>query len=215
MAIDAISHWHQWNAEIKAGHHLPPGFKTHDLVFVNNGSVDLTSDVTLSQYELDSIANIAKSGFGSTQVVLTNAQDIARAKQDGFGFAINPFNRSPENNYGLLDTMGGFVYADKACQFALHKAKTLGVEMILGGAAGTFKSFLYGPNSKVTGVKTADDYCREASLVIMACGGWTPSIVTQMDNLCETTGGSVIIFQLPIGSPLWDRLAPENFPTWA
>ncbi|RFU28298.1 hypothetical protein B7463_g8031, partial [Scytalidium lignicola] len=215
MAIDAIAHWQQWNSEIKAGHHLPTGFRKDDMVFVNNGSLDLTSDVNLSQYELDSISNMTKSGFRSTQVVLTDAQDVARAKKEGFEFAVNPFKRSPEKNYGLLDTMGGFVYADKACRFALHKAKTLGVETVLGGAAGTFKSFLRDPNSKITGVKTVDDCCRTASLVIMACGGWTPSIVPQMDNLCETTGGSVSIFQLPTGSPLWDRFSPENFPTWA
>ncbi|KEF51582.1 uncharacterized protein A1O9_12499 [Exophiala aquamarina CBS 119918] len=215
MGLDAIAEWHLWNSEIKAGQSLPPGFTQDDVVFVNNGSLELNSKEVLTQHQRDSITNMSKAGVGNTQVVLTNPKDVARAVQEGFGFAINPFGRPPEENYGLLDTMAGFVYADKACLFALHKAKTLGVKTILGGTPGTFKQFLRDSTSRVTGVRTANNDCRPADLVIMACGGWTPSLVPQMDNLCETTAGSVSIFQVSTGSPLWHRFAPDNFPTWA
>lgn len=215
MACDALTEWQEWNSEIKRGHDLPLGFTPDDVVFVNNGSVELNSDVPLTQYQHDTISNMSKSGLRKTQVVLTHAREVARAVENGLGFAVNPFKRSAQKNYGLLDMTGGFVYADRACRFALHKAKSLGVKAILGGPAGTFVSLLRDSSSGVTGVRTSDGSCRSARLVVMACGGWTPSLVPQMDNLCETTAGSVSIFQLPPGSPLWSRLAPENFPTWA
>jgi sarcosine oxidase/L-pipecolate oxidase len=126
LALDAISHWTRWNAEIESGKALPPGFTTSDILYVNNGDLTMNSNECLTQFEIDSIQNMTKSGFARTQLVLTNAIDVSRAKADGFGFAVNPFYR--KNNFGILDTMGGFVYADKACQFALHMAEILGVQ---------------------------------------------------------------------------------------
>ena len=123
-----------------------------------------------------------------------------------------PFYR--EENFGLLDTVAGFVYADKACRFALHKAEVLGVRTILGGPKGTFSTFLRDASPRLVGVQTADGRSHSAELTIRACGGWTPSLVPQLDHLCETTAGSACIFELQKGSPLWDRFAPENFPTW-
>jgi sarcosine oxidase / L-pipecolate oxidase len=172
----------------------------------------MTSDDSLPQFEKDTIKNMTKVGLVKTQVILANRSDVDQAKAKGFGFAVNPFNR--KNNYGLLDIQGGFVYADKACRFALHKADSLGVQVILGGTKGTFSHFLEDAKSNITGVQTADGVSHSAELTIMACGGWTPPLVPQLDNLCETTAGSVCIFQLPPGSTLWDRFAPENFPTW-
>ena len=212
LALDAIDHWKSWNDDIKHGKMLPAGFTNKDVLFFNNGNLTMTSDDVLPQFEIDTIQNMTKVGLAKTQVVLSKPTDVSRAKADGFTFAVNPFNR--KNNFGLLDTQGGFVYSDKACRFALHKARTLGVKAILGGSKGTFANFLRGSDSRVSGVQTADGVSHEAELTIMACGGWTPSLVTQLDNLCETTAGSVCIFQLPAGSALWDRFAPQNFPTW-
>jgi sarcosine oxidase / L-pipecolate oxidase len=173
----------------------------------------MNSDADLTQFEIDSIENMTKSGYAKTQIVLTDAADVAHANASGFGFAVNPFYL--KNNYGHLDTVGGLVYADKACRFALHMAERLGVQLILGGSKGTFSALLREPGSKIIGVQTADGVSYPADLTIMACGGWTPSLIPDLDNLCETTCGSVSIFQLPPGSPLWDRFAPENFPTWS
>lgn len=212
LALDAMTHWKKWNEEIKQGKTLPPGFTTQDAIFVNNGNVNFTSDAGLPEFEKVTIENMTKVGLGKTQIVLTNPEDVKHAKASGFGFAVNPFNR--KSTYGLLDLQGGFVYSDKACRFALHKAQKLGVRTILGGAEGTFSHFLRDANSRILGVQTSDGVSHSAELTIMACGGWTPSLVTQLDNLCETTAGSVCIFHLPPGSPLWDRFAPENFPTW-
>lgn len=220
LAIESLDDWHDWNAAISDRSNpntLPPGFTHDDAVFLNNGSIELNSSGGLTEYQNASISNMQKAGYPNTQLDLENAQDAARAKSLGLGHAINPFARPPGKNSGILDTMGGLVYADKACRFALHKAKLLGVKAILGGPSGTFKTLLRHSirPTKVIGVETADGTRRNADLVIFACGGWTPTLVPQLDNLCETTAGSVSIFQLPPDSPLWQRLAPENFPTWA
>jgi sarcosine oxidase/L-pipecolate oxidase len=212
LAIDAISQWKRWNAELESGKTLPPGFTRSDRLFVNNGVLTMNSDTSLTQFEMDSMRNMSISGFPGTQIDLTNLSDVDNAKANGFEFAVNPFHRL--KNYGQLDMTGGFVYADKACYFALHKAETLGVKPVLGGSKGTFLTLLRDQSSRVVGVKTADGVSHPAELTIMACGGWTPSLVPDLDNLCETTCGSVSIFQLPLGSQLWERFAPQNYPTW-
>lgn len=66
----------------------------------------------------------------------------------------------------------------------------------------------------MVGIKTQDGRKHHADKVVMACGGWTPSLVPQLDGLCETTAGSVIMLKIPRESPLFDRFAPERFPSW-
>lgn len=192
---------------------MPPGFSTSDALFVNNGTVTMTTGLGLDQFEKDTIQNMTKVGLRETQVNLHDSEDVARARAKGFGFAVDAFD--VRKNSSVLDTQSGFVYADRACRFALHKAETLGVKVVLGGAKGTFLSLLENKESKITGVRTADGVAHPAELTIMACGGWTPSLVTQLDNLCETTAGSVAMFQLPKDKELWERFSPERFPTWS
>ncbi|KAK1149013.1 hypothetical protein N8T08_007688 [Aspergillus melleus] len=213
LALDAVTKWKRWNNEIQTGKTLPPGFSTDDALFVNNGTLTITSDTSLPQFEKDTMQNMTNAGFGNTQINLSNPDDVARAKGNGFSYAVDAFNM--KNNLALLDTHAGFVYADKACRFALHKAESLGVQVILGGKEGTFSSFLENAEPRITGVCTADGVSHHAELTIMACGGWTPSLVTQLDHLCETTAGTVALFQLPLNKALWDRFAPDNFPTWS
>ncbi|KAF4332238.1 sarcosine oxidase [Fusarium beomiforme] len=189
LALDATAKWKKWNEEIETGEIMPPGLSS------------------------DTIENMANVGLRHTQIDLSKADDVDRAKKQGFDFALNAFEL--KGNSGLLDIQSGFVYADKACRFALHKAQTLGVQFIFGEGKGKFSSFVENPESRITGVRTADGVVHPAELTVMACGGWTPSLITQLDNLCETTAGSVALFQLPPDKKLWDRFAPENFPTWS
>lgn len=216
LALDSISHFKVWNDEIKSGRTLPPGFTKSDVIFCNNGNLTVNDEDSLTQFDIATMKNMAAVGFGETQIVLTNPEHVKRAEGEGFGFALNPFRRHAEKNYGLLDTCGGMVYADRACRFALYKAEMLGVQLVLGPSAGTFSTFLRNvQTNKVIGVQTADGVSHRAALTIMACGGWTPSLIPELDGLCETTSGSVSIFQLPAGNKtIWDRFAPENFPTW-
>jgi sarcosine oxidase/L-pipecolate oxidase len=213
LALDAIAKWRKWNEELKTGRTVPPGFTTSDALFINNSTVTMTTGSEMDQFEKDTIRNMDRVGLRETQVNLHNPQDVERARAKGFGFAVDAF--STRNISSVLDTQSGFAYADRACHFALYKAQKLGVKAILGGPKGTFSNFLENADAKIIGVKTADGVSHRADLTIMACGGWTPSLLTQLDNLCETTAGSVAMFQLPPDKALWDKFAPENFPTWS
>ncbi|KAF5640180.1 sarcosine oxidase [Fusarium sp. NRRL 25303] len=213
LALDAITKWNKWNDELKAGKITPPGLSSSDKLFVNNGVLTITSESSLSHFDIDTIENMTKVGLEHTQIDLSKTNDVRRAKAQGFEFAISALDL--KDNSALLDTQSGFAYADKACRYALHKAQALGVNFVLGESQGKFSSFVESPDSQITGVRTADGVVHVAKLTIMACGGWTPSLVTQLDNLCETTAGSVALFQLPPDKALWDRFAPENFPTWS
>ena len=217
LALNSIQEFKQWNQDISAGKTVPPGFTRSDAIFVNNGNLTMNDDESLTQFDIDTMKNMSAVGLGNSQIILTIPDHVERAKAAGFEFAINPFKRDPKNNYGILDICGGMVYADLACRFALHKAQKLGVKFVLGGAQGTFSRLTHddASNKRITGVRTADGTLHEAELVIMACGGWTPSLVPELDGLCETTAGSVSILQLPNGNQeLWDRFSPERFPTW-
>jgi sarcosine oxidase / L-pipecolate oxidase len=211
MAFDAIEHWKQWNAEIESGQDLPPGMSAKDTLFINNGNVSMTDEPGPALFEQATRESMAKAGKGDTQITLEDPEDVARAKSLGFGHAVNPFGR--KDNYGTLDTCAGVVYADKACRFALHKVMRLGVKTIFGPEGGAYSGLLE-KDGRVRGIRTVDGKEHQAALTIMACGGWTPGLIPQLDGLCETTAGSVATFQIPRTSHLWDRLDPRRFPVW-
>lgn len=191
-----------------------------DRVYVNCGNYHLGDDGP-NPFEQRSIANLTKAGLGHTQYILREAEHVARAQADGFGHGVDPFNQVKEDGkgyQGYLDTVGGFVYADKACRYALHLAQELGVRFILDPQRGHFDRFYYKPNdptSTVQGIVTADGQIHKATLTIIACGGWSPSVLPELDGLCETTAGSVATIQIPHDKPhLRERFSPENFPVW-
>lgn len=144
------------------------------------------------------------------QVLITNSpEDIKTAEARGVSHAMNPFAKDV---VGILDTTGGVISADKACLLALAKAKAAGAKFVLG-PKGVFSS-LVTKDDKVTAIKTADDAVHDAEIVIIACGGWTPSLLPAMDGLCETTAGSVLLYKIPEDSPLRERFSATNFPAW-
>jgi len=219
LALDALSGWKAWNEELAdESTQIPPGMTHEDTLYVKNGFISVADGSELPEFERLSLKGISEAGYGDSQFVTNQPIDVARAKKAGFGHAINPFYRREKSYTALVDGIGGFVYADKACRFALHKAKTLGVLCVFG-KEGTFESFFYASDdenqSKVVGVKTVDGVEHASGLVIVAGGGWTPTIVPEMDALCETTGGSVCFYQIPKTSPLWARFSAENFPTFS
>lgn len=216
LSKEAIEWWTAWNEEIKAGKELPPGLNPTDSVYINNGTLAFTDKDELPTFELDTIRNMEAAGLCGTQLITTNPEHVEAAGCKGLGYGIDPFHRKErrKGNVGVLDTTGGVVVADKACRFALHKAKALGVEFVFDAKAGAFESYWYDNIGKVVGVKTSDGKKHPAEKVVMACGGWTPSLVPQLDGLCESTAGSVIMLKIPCDSPLFDRFAPERFPSW-
>ncbi|KAL4877768.1 FAD dependent oxidoreductase [Aspergillus karnatakaensis] len=218
LTLSAITEWETWNAELAAGKDLPPGLTSVDRVFIKNGHLVLTDKPDLPDFELATITNMEKAGYKDTQLSTLDPHHIQLAQETGLGYAIDPFHRRQrgQSNVGVLDTTGGLAVADKACRFALHKARTLGVKFIFGPAAGKLDSLVYAPSSKskVTGIKTADGKTHAAEMTILACGGWTPSILPALDNLCEATAGSVVLFKLEPGTALFERFAPDRFPSW-
>lgn len=219
LSKEAIEWWTAWNEEIKSGKDLPPGLSPSDRVYINNGTLAFTDQDELPTFELDTVRNMQAAGLGSTQLVTLNPEDVAAAKRCGWGYGIDPFRcgqrRGRKSGYaGVLDTTGGVIVADKACRLALHKARALGVKFVFDAQAGAFEAYWLDNDGKVVGVKTQDGRQHPAEKLVMACGGWTPSLVPQLDSLCETTAGSVIMLKIPRDSPLFDRFAPERFPSW-
>ncbi|KAJ5748356.1 uncharacterized protein N7511_010052 [Penicillium nucicola] len=216
LSSEAIPEWHAWNAELKAGTLVPPGMSTSDAVFVPNGCISLSTSVEIPPWELACIEEMEKSGYKDTQLatLIPSHQEIAAQK--GLKSFMDPFQRERRGktpNTGVLDSTGGTAFADKACRFALHKARGMGAKFIFAEQAGCMKELCY-DESRVIGVKTQDNQFHPAAMTILACGGWTPVLLPELDALCEATAGSVMMFKIPQSSPLWDRLDTDKFPTW-
>lgn len=212
LSFGAIREWNAWNEEIAAGN-VPPGMSREDRVFLNTGVMSLNQGTELPAFDRATIDTMAKHGRRDTQLSTTDEGDLRIAASKGFDMDQFRCRERGQKVVGVLDTSGGVTIADKACRFALHKARSHGARFVFGPQAGAFDSFVE-QGDRVAGIRTRDGASHPAKLVIMACGGWTPSLVPQLDGLCETTAGSVAVYRLPRGSPAWDRFAPENFPVW-
>lgn len=182
-----------------------------DSVFVNCGNLSCGDAATLPQFERDTVDNMEAAGHSGTQLITNDAEHLRLAEEKGVNSAMQPFAKP---TLGVLDTTGGLAVADKACRFALHKAKKLGVRFILDPSAGAMDCFVRDHSSKVAGIRTKDGKEHRAAMTIMACGGWTPSLVPSLDGLCETTAGSVVIIKIPESSPLRQRFHPSRFPSY-
>jgi sarcosine oxidase / L-pipecolate oxidase len=187
-----------------------------DKLYINNGTLSFTDKDELPAFDLDTVRNMQAAGLGHTQLVTVEEKDVKSAEKRGMGFGIDPFRcrERGQGCVGVLDTTGGVVVADKACRFALHKARALGVRFVFDEQAGAFEAFWRDDKGAVVGVLTQDGKKHRAEKVVMACGGYTPMLVPQLDGLCETTAGSQIMLRIPRESPLFDRFAPERFPSY-
>ncbi|PWY90337.1 FAD dependent oxidoreductase [Aspergillus sclerotioniger CBS 115572] len=219
LTLEAIKVWESWNDTLATGAMLPPGMTRDERIYVNCGNYhfgDHGDAAGLNPFEKASVENITKAGLGHTQYLFASKPEEAkRAKKDGYGYAVDPFHLSGDGQpSGYLDMIGGFVYADKACRYALHLAQQLGVNLVLDRQAGSFEGFVEDSTGTVTGIRTTDGKQHPASLTIVACGGWTPSLLPEMDGLCETTAGSVAMIQIPSSSPLRQRFSATNFPVF-
>ena len=115
-----------------------------DAVFLNNGTLSLTDKPSLPPFEVATVRNMNDGGYPDTHLITYDPSHVRIANKKGFGHAVDPFSRKErgQSYLGVLDTTGGTVLADKACYFALHKAKTLGVCAILDKKSGDFDSFI-------------------------------------------------------------------------
>ncbi|KAF1969432.1 FAD dependent oxidoreductase [Bimuria novae-zelandiae CBS 107.79] len=216
LSTEAIASWKQWNSDLEHGVDVLEGMSSNDRVFIQCGSLNLTDGDALPDFERATVKNMEEAGHRNTQLVTTEREHQKIATSKGMGSAMDPFLRSNRGkpNVGVLDSTGGFAIADKACCLALHQARNFGARFVLDLIAGAFDSFVTSPNGDTIGITMKDGKQHLAALTIMACGGWTPSLLPQLDSLCEATAGSVFIYKIPRTSKLGDSLSPKQFPTW-
>ncbi|KAF2724607.1 putative sarcosine oxidase [Polychaeton citri CBS 116435] len=218
LSLEAIDGWEAWNHRIASGSSVPPGMTASDRVFIPNGNLIMTDSDILPAFDLASVQSMEAAGHKDTQLITTDPRHLDLARSRGFAFALDPFRREEKgkSNVAVLDTTGGTAVADKACRFALHEARKLGVRFMFGPEIGALDSLCYESDSrtKVNGLRTTDGKTHPAAMTILACGGWTPSILPRLDGFCEATAGSVFLIKVPRESKLWSRLSSDNFPSW-
>ncbi|KAH7168209.1 FAD dependent oxidoreductase-domain-containing protein [Fusarium sp. MPI-SDFR-AT-0072] len=189
LGLEAIKSWNSWTEElIHDDAAVPPGMATGDNIWINNGDLSCTDKKTLPPFERATI----------------------ETKKKGLAPHMQPFAKKL---LAVLDTTGGITLADKACRFALHKAKRLGVQFVLDQTAGKVISIVQDSAGRASGISTVDGKTHQAALTIAACGGWTPSLIPELDGFAETTARCVVIFKLP--EDLRERFSPSRFPAWS
>ncbi|TIA11496.1 nucleotide-binding domain-containing protein [Aureobasidium pullulans] len=215
MAFEAMREWERWNSDMASDKNLPEALKGTEKLWDRCGFLRI--EESFGQHEVDTQNSFPKE-IKHTQYRITNQQRTQEATQSGIPASkFDPFNRASRGlkTDGILDMTAGYTLASKACTYALHLCRHAGVHLHLGPSIGTFTSFL-AASTKIAGIKTADDITHQAALVIVATGGWTPSLLSTSQSLLETTAGTVLTINLPPSRPdLWDKYAPENFPVWS
>ncbi len=160
LALESIEGWKQWNAELASGDPalVPDGMSVADRLFINNGELSISETAELPQFERDTVAAMARAGLGHTQLVAGDGQSEETAARTDFGFAMDPFGRRAKGKAysAVLDTTGGVAVADKACRFAMHKARRLGVRFVLGPLAGALQRLHADAEGQVSGFETRD-----------------------------------------------------------
>lgn len=215
MAFEAMKEWETWNNEVASATDLPSSLGNDDKLWENCGFLRIGNKY--DGHETQTQENFPPE-IKHTQYRITDPERVQDALKGGIpNTKLDPFSRNARNlkTDGMLDTTAGFVLASKACTYVLHLISKAGVNLHLGPKTGQFTSYLKS-GSKITGITTADGASHTADLVIVAAGGWTPSLVPQADRLLETTAGSVVTIALPESRPdLWEKYSPVKFPVWS
>ncbi|KAI1405055.1 FAD dependent oxidoreductase [Hypoxylon fuscum] len=220
LATEAARMWDEWNAEIAAApaDELPKPLRSDDRkLWWNVGMLRMSCEDELGAFELETLQNMEREGIREHQFRTDDDADIKRAKERGWTHKLDPCQRQERfgTHKAVLDSTAGFVYAYKSCAWAQHLAKKAGVKMLLDPVRGKVLDIKSREGRPL--VHTADGHGHSADLVIVAGGGWTPTLVPETQDLLETTAGSVATVQIPRDRPdLWERFAPENQPviTW-
>ncbi|RSH87283.1 hypothetical protein EHS25_003192 [Saitozyma podzolica] len=235
LALRCLSIWGSWTRSLQSSDPalLPPGLSPTDEILSESGFMRVGQGKAMSAFHQSCLDGVEADGRRGRVFVLNDEADLQRARAaDTLADAddevedmhwsdkLSRFNGLMEGDiHGFLDMDAGFTRADKACQWALHLCKQAGVKFILHPVQGCFDGFIESGcvlNQRVLGVSTKDGVEHRADKVIVACGGWTPSIVPATASLLETTGGSVAYVDLPPErTDLWDKFGPDQFCTWS
>lgn len=216
LAFQAMPEWQKWNDDLASTppSDLPKGLSP-DMKLWNNCGYLRLGENGLEDSEKETQKNFPPE-IKHTQYRVTDPHRRADAESHGIpATKIDPFNRLKRKlpMDGILDMTAGFVLASKSCTFALHLCRIAGVHLHLGPDHAL--DVLVRSGKTVTGIRTASGKQYSADLTMIACGGWTPSLVPQAEKLLETTSGSVLAMRLPKHrKDLWDKYSPENFPVW-
>lgn len=218
LAFRAMPEWERWNAELAATprSELPSSLSPDVKLWHNCGLLRLSAD-GLDKEELATQQHFPP-GIKHTQYRFSDVSRREDAQKDGIPASkIDPFNHLDRKvtTDGILDMTAGFVLASQACTWALYLCMQSGHVTTRFGPNFGLDSLIKNGN-RVTGIRTISQEHHLADLILIACGGWTPSLLPQTDRLLETTAGSVLSIQLPANRPdLWEKYFPENFPVWS
>lgn len=220
LAFKAMPKWRQWNEVLAQTpkDQLPPGLSPNVKLWDNCGFLRL-SDHGLEESEILTQKNFPPE-LAHTQYRISDARRRNDAQSDGIpNSKIDPFDRLPRRlpNDGIFDATAGYVLASRACAFALHLCRQNNVHFHLGPSQALESIQYTSDRTTVTEIATASGETHSADLVVIACGGWTPTVLPmKLSHLLETTSGSVLSIRLPSDRPdLWERFAPANFPVWS
>ncbi|KAI0601175.1 FAD dependent oxidoreductase [Biscogniauxia sp. FL1348] len=217
LATEAAGLWDAWNRDIAECPEEELRRAGGGKLWCNAGMLRMSCTDELGAFELDTLRNMQIEGIREFQFRSDDEQDLARAKERGWAHKLDPCRR--QERFGVhkavLDSTAGFVYAYKSCAWAQHLAKKAGVKTVLDPVRGKVVDITSKDGRPVA--LTADGVEHVADLIVVAGGGWTPSLLPEVQGLLETTAGSVVTIQLPRDrADLWERFAPENHPviTW-
>ncbi|OTA56649.1 FAD dependent oxidoreductase [Hypoxylon sp. EC38] len=216
LATEAARMWEGWNCEIAEApaDELPERLRNGDRkLWWNAGLLRMSSEAELGDFEIATLENMEREGIRELQFRTDDDAEIARAKERGWAHKLDPCRRQERfgTHKAVLDSTAGFVYAYKSCAWAQHLARKAGVKFVLDPVRGKVVDITNKGDHPV--VHTADGIEHSADLVVVAGGGWTPSLIPEVQGLLETTAGSVANIQIPKNRlDLWEKFVPENQP---
>ncbi|KAF2122990.1 FAD dependent oxidoreductase [Lophiotrema nucula] len=221
--------WLEWNEQIASAPagDLPKGLMPDMKLFVDCGLLRFSMEPELSEYDQECLVELEKAGLRHWQHVIGEEADMTRLKEyeaedpgqdwDSKLELQRTFQRG--TLAAFLDTSAGLTYADKACIWVRHLCEKAGVHFVLGPSEGKLDDLIVEPrgdSKQVKGLRTKDGKEHFADVTIVACGGWTPGIIPDVEGVLETTAGSVVTIDLPKSrQDLWDKFSPEKFAVWS
>ncbi|EJU02621.1 FAD dependent oxidoreductase [Dacryopinax primogenitus] len=226
LAYEAQSIWLEWDEQISRSRpgELPAGLEPEDKLVHLCGLLRLSGTGELSAHELATLGNFDLAGHRERQFSLQDPGDRERALADPewkdrfcvFGDPAFPSGKG-KGMAGVLDSTAGYVLMDKACLWMWDLCIKQGVKFSSGNQGKvlrflTTKAEGEKEKEKVVGVLTAEGE-REAGLVVVATGAYTPLLLLQSRACATATAGTLVTLQLPPSRPdLWARFDPKRFP---
>ncbi|GBE79354.1 FAD dependent oxidoreductase [Sparassis latifolia] len=212
LAYEAREAWKKWNEELGPGNEI----------FIESGMLRLQHGTHLSGLERRTQKNMVAEGLRETQYILSNENDVRRAKEDGWAEKLVKFpipgTNGKEHFEAVLDTTAGFVFCSRGCAYLADKLRKKGAKFVHGlekGAVTSFKIEGSGDSKRIAGIVTKDGKEHAGDLVIVAGGSATPILVPESRSVLEATAGSVAFVGLPPrkeAPELWEKYSPQHRP---